>query len=93
VPPSGGDTSFADMYRAYEELPDTMKRRLEGLKAIQSYEHFNRRYSVPANASQERDGTVQLHPVVRTHPITGRRAIYAAPGMVPAIAGLDEAES
>jgi taurine dioxygenase len=93
VPPSGGNTSFADMYRAYDELPDTMKRRVEGLKAIQSYEHFNRRYSVPANASQERDGTVQLHPVVRTHPITGRRAIYAAPGMVPAIAGLDEAES
>ena len=93
IPPQGGETSFADMYSAYDDLSDAMKKRLEGLKAVQSYEHFNQQYSEPANAGQKRDGTVQLHPVVRTHPVTGRKAIYCAKSTVPAIDGLSQAES
>ena len=93
VPPEGADTSFADMYRAYEALPSSLKSRLEGLRAVHSYEHFNQQYSEPANSKQRRDGTEQTHPVVRTHPITGRKALYAPKSVVPYIVGLDPAES
>lgn len=93
VPPEGGHTWYADMYRAYDALSDSMKRRLEGLKAVQSYEHFNNQYSEPANRKQVADGTIQQHPVIRVHPITGRKAIYAAKSTVPAIVGLSQAES
>ena len=93
VPPSGGNTSFADMYRAYDALPESTKKRLEGLQAVHSYEHFNNQYSEPANNQQKQDGTVQLHPAVRTHPLTGRKAIYVAKSTVPEIRGLSASES
>ena len=81
VPPSGGDTLFANQYLAYETLSAGMKRMLDGLIAINS--------SAKADASrtredrvmrQERDDAekeyVAEHPVVRTHPETGRKALY-----------------
>lgn len=92
VPPEGGHTWFADMYRAYDALPEALKRRLEGLQAIQSYEHFNNRYSEPANRKQVADGTVQVHPVIRVHPITGRKAVYATKSTVPGFVGVSQAE-
>jgi alpha-ketoglutarate-dependent taurine dioxygenase len=93
VPPEGGHTWFADMYRAYDALPDSLKERLEGLKAIQSYEHFNNRYSEPANRKQVSEGTVQQHPVIRVHPITGRKALYAAHPHFAALDRLDPADA
>ena len=93
VPPEGGNTSFADMYGAYEALPQAMKTRLEGLRAVNSYELFNEKYSEPANNQQRAVGTVQTHPMVRTHPITGRKAIYASKNLVPSIVGMDEAST
>lgn len=93
VPPEGGNTSFGDMYRAYAALPDALKERLEGLRAVHSYEHFNQQYSEPANRQQKADGIEQTHPVVRTHPITGRKALYAPKSVVPYIVGLEPKES
>ena len=93
VPPVGGHTWFADMYRAYDALPEALKRRLEGLQAVQSYEHFNQQYSEPANRTQAAAGTVQVHPVVRVHPITGRKSVYATRSTVPAFVGMGDAES
>ena len=93
VPPSGGNTSFADMYRAYETLPEKTKARIDGLKAICSYEHFNNQYSEPANDGQRKAGTDQVHPVVRTHPITGRKALYLAKAVTPFILDIPRAES
>ena len=93
VPPEGGHTWFADMYRAYDALPEALKKRLEGLKAIQSYEHFNNQYSEPANRKQVSEGTVQHHPVIRVHPITDRKAVYAARSTVPAFVGMSQADS
>jgi len=83
IPPAGGETSFADMYRAYDDLASDLKAKLDRLRAVQSYEHFNQQYSEPANAGQKKDGIIQSHPAVRTHPITGRRAIYVAKSIVP----------
>lgn len=93
IPPEGGNTSFADMYRAYDALPEELKHRISGLKAVHSYEHFNEQYSEPSNSKQKADGTVQTHPVVRTHPITGRKAIYCPKSVVPYIVGLSPQES
>jgi taurine dioxygenase len=85
VPPYGGDTMFANMYLAYETLSDGMKRLLDGLigintsaKADVSRTREDRiRDSVRADAKKEYVGE---HPVVRTHPETGRKALYVNPG-------------
>ncbi len=93
VPPEGGNTSFADMYRAYETLPEKTRRRIDALKALCSYEYFNQQYSEPANDGQRKAGTEQVHPVVRTHPITGRKALYVARSVTPYILDIPRAES
>ena len=85
VPHYGGDTMFASMYLAYETLSDGMKRLLDGLigintssKADVSRTREDRiRDSVRADAKKEYVGE---HPVVRTHPETGRKALYVNPG-------------
>ncbi len=77
VPPSGGDTMFASMYAAYEALSDAMQRFLSGLTAIHEGEHVYRgRYR---DEGVDDTGTTYPsaeHPVVRTHPETGRKALY-----------------
>ena len=93
IPPDRGATSFADMTAAYEALPAATKARIEGRKAVQSYEAFNRSYSVPTNDEQRKKTPDIEHPLVRTHPTTGRKALYICPGMTIRIAGLPEAES
>lgn len=76
VPPEGGNTRFADMNAAYDALPEAMRDRLAECKAVQSYEHFNRAFSVPTNDAQKRSTPDIEHPLVRTHPHTGRKALY-----------------
>jgi len=98
IPPYGGDTLFASQYAAYEALSDTMQRLLEGLRGISS--------SAKADVSKTRedrlktDGKeaapksyVNSHPVVRTHPETGRKALYVNIAHTAGIEGLTEAES
>ncbi len=91
VPSVGGNTLFANAYLAYETLPADIKRRIDGRKAINAYDY--------ANASTSRgtrlgEGVPQYaHPVVRTHPATGRKALYVNRLMTIAIEGLPEAES
>ena len=93
IPPTGGNTYFADMAAAYEALPDDIKAKLDGRKATQSYEAFNRAYSVPTNDEQKKKSPDIDQPIVRTHPITGVKSLYLCPGMTTQIVGLDEAES
>ena len=83
VPPAGGDTMFASQYHAYEALSDGMKEMLEGLRAIHSSDLFTnkaRRDAVNATRTTklaEIDETVESsHPVVRTHPETGRKCLF-----------------
>jgi alpha-ketoglutarate-dependent taurine dioxygenase len=70
LPPHGGDTEFANTRLAYEALPEDMKRRLEGLRVIFQWE-AGRRPGYYANELPPVD-----HPLVRTHPDTGRKALY-----------------
>ena len=100
VPDVGGDTLFASMYRAYETLSDGMKELLSGLDAVHSSRHVfgeSRRQDNPDVA--DRLGNPHLatqdaiHPVVITHPITGRKALYVNPGFTVRFDGWSEEES
>jgi len=98
VPPFGGDTLFANQYLAYEALSDGMKRLLEGLKGVNSSAKANttrtREDRVKSDPSQRpNDDFVAEHPVVRTHPETGRKALYVNIGHTVRFAGMTEEES
>jgi len=93
VPPEGGRTYFADMAAVYASLPGDLRRRIDGRRAIQSYEHFNRAYSVPTSKIQNARTRNVAHPVVRTHPYSKRKSLYVCPGMTTRIIGLSESES
>jgi len=93
-PPSngGGDTMFANMYLAYETLSEPMKRLLEGLTAIHDGDYvFRGRYGYAEKKGAAHP--VSEHPVVRTHPETGRRALYVNRGFTTRIKELRENES
>jgi Probable taurine catabolism dioxygenase len=92
VPPDGGgDTMFANMYRAYETLSEPIKKMLAGMTAMHEGEHVYRgRYGV------NDEGKVfpkAEQPVVRTHPVTGRQALYVNRGFTTRIVGLKRNES
>src|SRR6476659_7121570 len=79
IPPYGGDTLFANQYLAYETLSEGLKKTLDGLVAINSSakaEVSRTREDRLREAGAELKVLVGLHPVVRTHPETGRRALY-----------------
>jgi len=98
VPPAGGDTEFANMYRAYETLSDGMRHLLDGLVAVNS--------SANADVSRTREDRlkdsarddarkeyVATHPVVRVHPETGRRALYVNIAHTVRFEGMTKEES
>jgi len=96
LPPAGGDTLFANMYLAFESLSPALQKLLEGLKAVNS--------STKADASKTREDRIKTdgagkqdflaeHPVVRTHPDTGRKALYVNSGHTVRFAGWTEEES
>lgn len=93
LPANGGQTSFANMSAAYEGLSDRIKEQLEDRKAVQSYENFNAQYSVPTNSDQKNRTPDIEQPIIRTHPISGRKALYICPGMTTQIVGMDGDES
>ncbi|HLQ24674.1 MAG TPA: TauD/TfdA family dioxygenase [Acidiferrobacterales bacterium] len=90
VPSAGGDTCFANMYLAYETLSGAMKQRLEGLTALNTYEYG----STNTAAKKLSEGApTAVHPVIRTIPETGRKALYVSRLMTDRIVGLPEDES
>ena len=97
LPAAGGDTLFADMAAAYAGLPGAMKARLEGLEAVHDFQVAARASGTYDPAQLVRgdfDGRNRaLHPVVITHPETGRRALFVNPGFTAAVAGLAPGDS
>lgn len=98
VPPHGGDTMFANQYLAYETLSEPLRRFLDGLVAVSS--------SAKADVSKTREDMLRHtgddapvrdylseHPAVRTHPETGRRALYVNVAHTSHFKGMTEAES
>ena len=94
VPASGGDTLFANMYAAYEALSDRMKALLDGLTAVHDggpyYREVNR--MIGRDDGGRRYPSAE-HPVVRTHPVTGRGALFVNQMFTVRIAGLPPDES
>jgi taurine dioxygenase len=78
VPPSGGNTYFCGMYHAFESLPDTLKRRIEGrrLKHDGTYNSGGFLRQGVAAVDDPLTSPGAFHPLVLTHPETGRRALY-----------------
>jgi taurine dioxygenase len=78
VPPVGGDTLFAEMYRPYDDLPPAMKERLEGLHAVHDYRRLVAKLFPDRAPSEESMARVPpvAHPVARTHPVTRRKSLF-----------------
>jgi taurine dioxygenase len=98
VPPFGGDTLFANQYLAYEALSDGMKKLLNGLCAVNSSAKANttrtREDRIKSDPSRRpNDDFIAEHPVVRTHPETGRKALYVNVGHTVRFSGMTEEES
>jgi taurine dioxygenase len=94
LPSNGGDTLFASMYAAYEALSDQMKQFLIPLEAIHESEHIYRgRYSDRGVDDSDRVYPSATHPIVRTHPETGRKALYVNGAFTTRIKGLHGPES
>ena len=96
IPPIGGDTMFANQYLAYESLSDGLKKTLEGLIGVSSSAKADvtrTREDRVKSAGAERKLLTAEHPIVRTHPETGRRALYTSDAHTSHIKGWTEKES
>jgi taurine dioxygenase len=98
VPPMGGDTLFADMYAAYDGLTDQVKEKIAGAKAVHDFAHFRLRMVKQGKTPEEieafnRQYPMVEHPVVRTHPETGRKALYVNAAFTQHIVGMEKDES
>lgn len=98
VPAVGGDTLFANMETAYDHLPDEVKEKLEGAVAIHDFNHFRtalKKRGATEAEIEEFNKTYPMveHPVIRTHPESGRKSIYVNAAFTLRIKGWEEAES
>ena len=94
LPPCGGDTMFSNMYAAYDALSDAMKTFLDGLSATHASEHIYRgRYADRGQKDSDIAFPSASHPVVRTHPQTGRKALFVNRTFTTRINELSEEES
>ncbi|MBI1262572.1 MAG: taurine dioxygenase [Rhizobiales bacterium] len=89
VPEVGGDTLFASMYAAYDALSDKMKDYLDGLTAVHDGEHVYR----PITNDPDKRFPCSTHPVIRTHPVTGKKGIFVNSSYTTKIVGLGKDES
>jgi len=98
MPELGGDTLWANMEAAYDGLSDTFRTMITGLRAVHDFQNFRVLFK---NTEEDRVKLHRMedmfpnpsHPVVRTHPVTGRKSIYVNPQFTLRIEGLEPAES
>jgi taurine dioxygenase len=105
VPETGGDTAWVNMYAVYDALPDALRRRIEGLSAVHQFDQADnpRLIPPPATGGEHGSGTMwqkksaevkartpdASHPIVRTHPITGKKALFVNPRFTIRIGDMD----
>jgi alpha-ketoglutarate-dependent taurine dioxygenase len=92
VPSQGGDTLFLNMYDAYETLPAALKARIAGRKALNAYRYDSTTRELNGSRVDLSVHPHYLQPIVRTHPDTGRKALYVNRLMTWSVEGMDEAE-
>jgi taurine dioxygenase len=90
VPSRGGNTLFANGYAAYDALPQRHKDRLDGV--IGAFSYGGRRGKAKLLNPEDQDWTPVYHPIVRTHPETGRKSLYFDPGKIVGFVGLEDRE-
>jgi taurine dioxygenase len=93
VPEAGGDTMWASMYAAYEALSDAMQRLLSGLRAVHDGSGFQRSARKAQHREDLEKDQTAVHPVVRTHPVSGRKGIFVNSVFTRRIEGMKPAES
>jgi taurine dioxygenase len=99
LPSEGGDTLFADMHLAWDTLPEHLRKAVEGRSAVHSYTsryrdgHNAQNWRPTLSAEQLAQVVVVSHPIVRTHPENGRKALFVSEGFTTHIVGLPEDES
>jgi taurine dioxygenase len=94
LPSRGGTTWFCNMHSVYEALPEAVRRRIDGKRAIHSYDTSRARSRPSQRTAQEVAETPDVeHPLVRTHPETGRKALYLNFNRLDRIMGLEREES
>ena len=95
LPSRGGDTQYVNMHDAYDDLPQKTKQKIDGLKATHVYQS---KYSPRALSGLNEDSRAQLpppgvHPLVRTHPENGRKALFLNPVRMESIIGMEDADA
>jgi len=94
VPPVGGDTLWCDMEAVYTGLPEQTKARIADRHAIHDFVHtFGRFLAAEEREKRRKEFPPAAHPIVRTHPVSGRKCLYVNPIFTSHIDGMDEAES
>jgi taurine dioxygenase len=99
VPKTGGNTLFANQYAAYDGLSEAMKKRIDPLVGIHHYgnrkvdDEMSRVAASPLTEEQKAKMPLITHPLVRAHPVTGRKALYAVSGSSYGIVGMPEDEA
>ncbi|MDH3702053.1 MAG: TauD/TfdA family dioxygenase [Alphaproteobacteria bacterium] len=89
LPSSGGDTGFANMQEAYAALPEPERKALAALKTVNKIED----HDYVSAEDRKKFGAPQIHPLVRTHPDTGRKALYFHPGKTDRVGDMAPDES
>ena len=89
LPSSGGDTSFANMHVAYTSLTEAERGKLNGLQTVNKIEDFG----YISEEARDKFGTLPVHPLIRTHPDTNKKALYVHPGKLERIVGREPEES
>ena len=102
IPPVGGDTLFVNQYKALDEMPEELRRRIDGKKAIHSaknayspkgmYGAGDKGRSMDIRASEEAEAA-NTHPFIRVHPETGRESLFGCAGYIVGVEGMGEQES
>jgi alpha-ketoglutarate-dependent taurine dioxygenase len=89
---TGGETQFINMYMVYDELPDSLRRQVEGRRARHDFGNLHRlRDLKPLTEAEKAAMPPAWQPLVRRHPVTGRRSLYISPIYNDAVEGMDDA--
>jgi len=95
LPKTGGDTQFINMHRAYDTLPVAVKRRIEDLQCVHVYQSKYSERKLMTLADEKKAFSLKkvIHPMVRTHPITGKKALYINPIRIESILGMQNEDA
>lgn len=98
IPKTGGDTLWCDMTAAFEGLSDRFKHMIDGLEAVHDFQNFRRLFKKTPEDQEKLRRMEELypnptHPVVRTHPVSGKKILYVNPQFTIRIAELNDDES